>query len=236
MSGMSAFYPYHPDRPRNMVNTNKLFDSFLAELEEPIPKKFVPRRKVRRSKAPKADVQAIQLEVQPESQITLHSDVIHTEIQDKPQTKSDSQDPLHSQPQRPQQPQLQPHQPQLQQLQQFQPPQALSLDGQGLVQQDSAKQWQTQSWVERHRSYLNFAQAFVCIIVSVLLVWSVIPGGNGVNTSPLEQPHFVPSSYLTFVRTSSPLIISSSPFAFIFPRLPGRQASIGRVFFRVFVR
>eukprot|EP00456_Euglypha_rotunda_P048862 TRINITY_DN3916_c0_g1_i13.p1 TRINITY_DN3916_c0_g1~~TRINITY_DN3916_c0_g1_i13.p1 ORF type:complete len:241 (+),score=1.92 TRINITY_DN3916_c0_g1_i13:105-827(+) len=40
---MSAVYPYHPDRPRNMINTNKMFDLFYAaEESESTPTSSVP--------------------------------------------------------------------------------------------------------------------------------------------------------------------------------------------------
>jgi len=53
VSVSAALYPYHPDRPRNMINTNKLFDSYLSELDEELPKP-TRRGKARRFKGCKA--------------------------------------------------------------------------------------------------------------------------------------------------------------------------------------
>jgi len=99
--------------------------------------------------------------------------------------------------------------------------------------------WQTPS-------LSSWVRVIVYILVSVLLVWSIMqygnPRGNNRNNGLyLGDPTFVQTSYTALVRTSSPLLVTTSPLAFhlfIFPSSLSSVNALGinRVFLRIFVR
>jgi len=263
---MSALYPYHPDRPKKMVNTNKLFDAFLAELEEPeptlAPKKFAPRRiKFRRSKVCTVTqttevAPMVQEHVTPqESTPQIIRQIIPEVVQitpESPQITPETVQITETQVQ----PQITPQSAQIKPEIQVQPQSEDSHHSRAraqivLIEQNPQDSPQTQDTSQNSELLLwqtpslsTWVRVIIYILVSVLLVWSVMQfgsrGSSNQNGLYLGEPTFVQTSYSALARTSSPLLVTTSPLAFrlfIFPStLPSNALGMNRVFLRIFVR